>query len=101
MGVKEVINNAEGFDCLLVDGPNFWNLLKACGGIPYLFTEFIPQVEEKLGWVVQRPVRFEEKIWVSPSLKPSSPQHPKIEKTFLSIAKVWLANSPCITEFFG
>ena len=56
------------YDCLIVDGPNLWELLKVCGGIPHLFAEFLSQVEERLEGFVQRPVRFAEKIWVSPAL---------------------------------
>jgi hypothetical protein len=56
-------------DCLIVDGPNFWSLLKACGRPQTLLSEgLIDQIEERLGNLLQRQVTFGERIWVSPNL---------------------------------
>ncbi len=57
-------------DCLIVDGPNFWNLLKACRGAQHLFGDLIAQIEERLSTFGGRQVQFEERIWVSPRLNP-------------------------------
>ena len=59
----------EQFDCLIVDGPNFWSLLKACGGVQSLFDgDLVAQIEERLGSFLRRQVHFDERIWVSPNL---------------------------------
>lgn len=70
------------FDCLIVDGPNFYKLLEACNGIPYLLGDLITQIEKKLETSIGRPVQFNDRIWVSPRLNPHRPNTRKLKRLF-------------------